>query len=120
MLVVLGAVGLGLFLVVSALASNTLFVWMLALVGLFNGMAASNSWAITQVLAGPEMLGRWTGVQNFVGNFAGGVAAALTGFLLDRTGQYYLPFFVAAAIAWCGAICWMFLVGRVEEVAWDK
>ena len=119
-LVVLGAVGLGLFLVASALAPNNLFVWMLALVGLFNGMAASNSWAITQVLAGPEMLGRWTGVQNFVGNLAGGVAAVLTGFLLDRTGQYYVPFFVAAAIAWCGAICWMFMVGPVEEVAWDK
>jgi hypothetical protein len=37
----------------------------------FQGMSASNIWAITQTLAGPYAAGRWTGLQNFVGNLAG-------------------------------------------------
>jgi len=44
-------------------------------------MSASNIWAITQTLAGPYAAGRWTGLQNFVGNLAGVVAPALTGFV---------------------------------------
>ena len=63
-----------------------------------------NSWAIPQTLAGPEMVGRWIGMQNFVGNLAGAVAPALTGYLLDRTGSFYWPFFITAVVAWIGAL----------------
>lgn len=44
---------------------------------------------MTQTMAGPQMVGRWTGVQNFVGSFAGALAPWLAGFLLDRTGHFY-------------------------------
>lgn len=119
-LMIVGKTGLGVFLVASALAPDAVFVWTLVLMGLFNGIAASNFWAITQTLAGPRMVGRWTGVQNFVGNLAGAVAPMLTGFLLDKTGHFYWPFFIAAAIVWIGALSWIFLVGPVEEVNWEK
>ncbi|PYM11326.1 MAG: MFS transporter, partial [Verrucomicrobia bacterium] len=32
------------------------------------GIFTSNVWAITQTLAGPEAAGKWTGIQNFIGN----------------------------------------------------
>lgn len=115
-----GNIGVGVFLVASVSAPASLFIWMLALMGVFSGIAGSNIWAITQILAGPRMVGRWTGVQNFVGNFAGAVAPALTGLLLDRTGSFYSPFFIAAAIAWGGAVSWTFVVGPLEEVRWEK
>src|SRR5271165_3949767 len=35
--------------------------------GLFSG----NHWAVTQTLAGPAAAGKWTGLQNCVGNMAG-------------------------------------------------
>lgn len=117
---VLGNVGLGLFLVASALAPESVFVWMLALAGLFNGIAFGNIWAITQILAGPRMVGRWTGVQNFVGNFAGAASPALTGYLLDRTGHFYWAFFITAAVLWVGALTWVFVVGRVAQVDWQN
>jgi fucose permease len=66
------------------------------------------------------MVGRWTGVQNFVGNFAGAIAPKLTGILLDRTGHFYWPFFIAGAVVWIGALSWIFVVGPVKEVDWDK
>lgn len=65
------------------------------------------------------MIGRWAGLQNFVGNFAGAVSPWLTGYLIDRTGQFYWPFFITAAVAWIGALAWTLIVGRVEEVNWE-
>jgi cyanate permease len=65
------------------------------------------------------MVGRWTGIQNFVGNFAGAVAPWLTGFLLDRTGHFSWAFFITAAVAWIGALSWIFIVGRIEPVRWS-
>jgi hypothetical protein len=64
------------------------------------------------------MVGRWAGVQNFFGNLAGAVSPALTGFLLDRTGHFSAPFFIAGAVVWCGAMSWLFVVGKVEQVSW--
>jgi ACS family D-galactonate transporter-like MFS transporter len=117
-IVVVGGLGIGISLVMSALAAGNIFVWPLALLGMFLGMIMSNNWAITQILAGKQMAGRWTGVQNFVGNFAGAIAPALTGFLLQRTGQFQWPFFITAAISWIGAASYIFMVGPVEAVVW--
>jgi fucose permease len=115
-----GHVGIGIFLVVTAVTSGHVFIAALALTGVFLGISICNSWAIPQTLAGPGMVGRWVGVQNFVGNLSGAVAPALTGVLLDRTGSFYWPFFITAVIAWIGAFSWWFVVGPLEEVDWDK
>jgi MFS transporter, ACS family, D-galactonate transporter len=72
----------------SHVSTLPLIVGMLALTGVFLGIGVSNGWAITQTLAGPLAAGRWTGVQNSIGNLAGWVAPALTGFLVDRTGRF--------------------------------
>jgi MFS family permease len=82
------------------------------------GVCSSNVWAVTQTLAGPRVAGKWTGLQNFVGNFAGIVAPALTGFVLGRTGQFFWAFAIAGAVSVLGAVGWIFVVGPVREVAW--
>jgi MFS family permease len=114
-----GYAGMGLFLAVTAIAPSRVFLWTLAVTAIFLGMATCNIWAMTQTLAGPEMVGRWTGIQNFVGNFAGAVAPWLTGFLLDRTGHFSWAFFITTAVAWIGALSWIFIVGRIEPVEWS-
>jgi MFS family permease len=93
---------------------------MLVSTGAFLGISVCNSWAISQMLAGPRMVGRWVGVQNFVGNLGGAVAPVLTGFLLGRTGSYHWPFFITAVVAWIGGLSWWFVVGRLDEVDWEK
>jgi MFS family permease len=110
----------GIFLLLSAIATPFYGV-ILLMVGIsFQSMSASNIWAITQTLAGPYAAGRWTGLQNFVGNLAGVVAPALTGFVLDRTGHFYWPFAILAMVALVGTWSWLFLVGAVREVTWQK
>ena len=82
------------------------------------GMCSSNVWAITQTLAGPRAAGRWTGIENFVGNLGGAVAPALTGFVLGRTGHYFWAFAITAVVSLLGALSWAFWIGRVEPVVW--
>lgn len=114
-----GKICMGIFLVLSAIAPDSLYVWTLSLVGVSMGLAACNIWAVSQTIAGPRMVGRWIGVQNFGGNLAGAVAPWLTGSLLDLTGHFRWAFFITAAITWIGAWSWMNVVGPVREVDWS-
>lgn len=117
---VLGHLGIGICLVLTAVTEGRMFIGMLALTGVCLGIACCSSWAIAQTLAGPRAAGRWTGVQNFIGNFAGWMAPALTGFLVDRTGGFHWPFFITAGVAWIGALSWGLIVGPVEPVDWAQ
>lgn len=110
----------GLFLGLAAFTGRSMCIPLVILGVIFFGVASSNIWAITQTLAGPQAAGRWTGFQNFVGNLAGVVGPALTGFVLQRTGHFYWPFAITTAIALMGTASWIFLVGPVEQVVWHK
>lgn len=119
-LIAFGHVGIGIALILIVKTTGLVFIGMLVLIGIFLGISVCNSWAFPQSLAGPSMVGRWVGVQNFVGNLAGASAPILTGLLLDRTGSFYWPFFITAVVAWIGAIAWYFVVGPLDEVDWEK
>jgi len=80
------------------------------------GMFASNVYAITQTLAGPRAAGKWTGVQNGFGNFAGVVGPWLTGWLVQQTGDFYLSFAVAAGVSLTGAAIFVFGIGPIEQI----
>jgi MFS transporter, ACS family, D-galactonate transporter len=84
------------------------------------GVYASSHWAITQTLAGPVAAGKWSGLQNFIANLAGVVAPAVTGFVVDRTGQFFWAFIVSAAVALLGGVIYVFVLGPVEPVEWRK
>jgi len=115
-----GMTGLGVALTAAAVAPDRVFVWVLAAAGVCLGVNGAHCWAVTQTLAGPRVSGRWTGVQNFVGNFGGSFAPAITGYLLSRLGRFYWPFLIAGMISWLGALAWVFVVGPIEPVAWEK
>jgi cyanate permease len=82
------------------------------------GVFASSHWAITQTIAGPRAAGRWSGLQNFVGNLAGVAAPAITGFVVDKTGVFFWAFAVSAGVALAGSMVYLFLLGPVEPVVW--
>jgi ACS family D-galactonate transporter-like MFS transporter len=119
--IVAGGLGAGgIFLLLSAICIPSLSVVLLMMGIGFQCISSSNIWAITQTLAGPYAAGRWTGLQNFVGNLSGVVAPAVTGFVLQRTGHFYWPFAILAIVALFGTWSWLFLVGPVREVTWPK
>jgi len=110
----------GIFVGLAVVGGPLYCVAALILGVIFFGVYCSNVWAVTQTLAGPQAAGRWTGFQNFVGNLAGVVAPATTGFVLDRTGHFYWAFAILTVLALTGAVSWVFLVGRVEPVVWQR
>ena len=117
---VVGLTGSGTCLLASVMAQGRWSIAGLMAAGVFFGFGSSNLWAIAQRLAGPQAVGQWCGLQLFVGNLAGVVAPAVTGFLLDRTGQFFWPFLIVALVSWAGALAWIFVVGPIEPVEWTK
>ena len=59
-----------------------------------------------------------TGLQNGFANLSGVVAPALTGFAVDQTGSFAAPLAITAGVLVVGALAWVFVVGRVEQVSW--
>jgi MFS transporter, ACS family, D-galactonate transporter len=83
------------------------------------GIYTSSHWAITQTIAGPSAAGKWSGLQNSFANMAGVAAPAITGFVVDKTGQFFWAFAVSAVVVLIGASIYAFFLGPVETLKWD-
>jgi MFS transporter, ACS family, D-galactonate transporter len=92
-------------------------ILMLTCIGL--GMCTSNLWAVTQTLAGPTTSGKWTGLQNFLGNVAGWIAPTVIGLIVQRTGSFFYIFVITSIVTLLGAMSWIFIVGPVKPIEWS-
>jgi MFS transporter, ACS family, D-galactonate transporter len=110
----------GIALVGCALANSQWYLVCLVAIGVGEGVAGSGPFAFSQTLAGPHATGKWTGLQNGFANLSGVVAPALTGFLVDRTGNFLAALGITAAVLVAGGLSWVFAVGRVEQVTWKS
>jgi len=57
-------------------------------------------------------------LQNGFGNFAGIIGPALTGLVVQKTGNFLAPFAITVAVLLIGGLGWLFVIDRVEEVNW--
>jgi MFS transporter, ACS family, D-galactonate transporter len=97
---------------------HTYPAWLMA-AALGSGMTGSGLYVFAQVLAGPRATGTWTGLQNGFANLAGVIAPALTGFLVNRTGNFLAAFAITAAVSVIGSLGWVLGVRQLEHVDWD-
>ncbi len=109
-----------LLLPAGAARDNRVALGLLIAASISLGLFTSNVWAITQTLAGGRAAGKWTGIQNFVGNLGGVVSPIVAGFVVEKTGSFVLAFAVAAGVLLVGAVCYLLLVPKVEEIGWEK
>ena len=94
----------------------------LACIFLYQGLCGAQSpgvFAIPQILAGPAAAGRWVGIQNTLGNLAGILAPALTGWTIQNTGHFTTAFVLAAAVSVVGFVGWVFLIPPLRPIQWD-
>jgi MFS family permease len=96
---------------------HTYFAWLLA-AGVGCGMMGVGVFCYAQTLAGPHAAGKWTGLQNGFGNFAGLIGPVLTGVVVDKTGSFLAPFAITVVVLIIGFVAWVFIVGPVQEVNW--
>jgi len=98
--------------------SASLLVLIIACISF--GCYSSHPWLISQTLAGPEAAGRWSGMQNAIGNLAGIVAPWITGRIVRDTGHFAYAFAVVGVILTLGAVSYLFVIGRIEQIAWRE
>jgi MFS family permease len=116
-----GLLSCGLVLVLAAATGSAMVSVLLLTLSCFClGLYTSNVWAITQTLAGPTAAGKWTGIQNAIGNLGGVVSPVVTGWIVERTGSFHLAFVVAAAVVAVGAASYLTLVGKIHTVDWGE
>jgi MFS family permease len=87
---------------------------------LFLGLFTSNVWAVTQTLAGPMAAGKWTGVQNAIGNLGGVISPLLTGWIVAGTGSFVLAFAAASLTLVGGALSYLLLVPEIRTLSWKS
>jgi MFS family permease len=119
-LLVSGLVLCALLLPASAAAPRALAMVLLSIAFFGIGMVTSNIWAITQTLAGPAAAGQWTGLQNSIGNLGGVVAPIVTGWIVSRTGSFYLAFVAASMSLLLSALIYGMWLGPVAPLQWRK
>lgn len=106
-----------------ALAACTLagprayLAWLL-IAGAGGAIGGSATFAFAQTLAGPRAAGRWTGFQNGFANLAGVIGPALTGFIVNRTGNFHIAFLIVSAVSLAGGLAWVLLTGPLQQVTW--
>lgn len=111
------AAGGALLVFASVLPTRSCVVTLLLASAVF-GLGTPHYYAAVQSLAGPQRAGRWTSLLMLVGSFGSILAPILTGIVVQRTGSFVSAFVIAAAFAWAGALCWLFLVGPIKPIAW--
>ena len=110
----------GICLLLCSFANPALSIACLLLSFSFYGAYVGHVLAMTQTLAEPRAAGQWFGVQNFFASIAGILTPAVAGFIVNRTGSFFLPFAITALIAVLGSLCWVFVVGSVKQVVWAQ
>jgi MFS transporter, ACS family, D-galactonate transporter len=103
---------------VAIVPNRTAAMVFLLLACMSYGVYSSSHWATTQTIAGPRAAGKWSGLQNCVANLAGVVAPLITGIVVDRTGQFFWAFVIAASVALLGAVVYVLVLGKIEPVDW--
>ncbi|HEX4159310.1 MAG TPA: MFS transporter [Rhizomicrobium sp.] len=112
--------GLALAMFGCAFGNMAVCMGSLFLAGVSFGPGSANVFAIGQTLAGPRAAGKWVGVQNCLGNISGIVGPLITGFVIDRTGDFFWAFAAACAITLVGILAWGVIIPRVAPLAWPQ
>jgi len=108
------AFAMGIFLIAAMRTAHTGIAIGLLIAGSLVGLATGNLLAILQSCAPAEVVGIWTGTQNFAGNLAGIIAPLAVGFLIASHGSYVPGFELASIILFAGILSYWFIVGELR------
>jgi MFS family permease len=89
---------------------------LLVLAFISMGAWSSNHWAFSQFLAGPATAGKWTGLQNCIGNFAGVLGPVVSGFAVQATHSFFSAFAIAAGFLVMAVLSYWFVVGKPGQI----
>jgi sugar phosphate permease len=95
--------------------ANIAIIWIsIALGGL--AFAAPIGWSIPALIAPKGTVGTVGSIMNFFNNVAGIIAPIAAGFIFAGTGSFAINFIVAGVILIIGILCYLFLLGNIEQI----
>ena len=95
--------------------ANVAIIWIsIALGGL--AFAAPIGWSIPGLIASKGTVGTVGSIMNFFNNLVGIAAPIAAGFIFQSTGSFAANFLVAGAILVLGIVCFLFLLGKIEQI----
>ncbi|WP_018610581.1 MFS transporter [Uliginosibacterium gangwonense] len=110
--VVIAMLGMAIFTVPAALAeSNTVAIACISVVIFLANAASACSWALATAVAPSNRIASLGSLQNFGGFIGGALAPIATGFIA-QSFSFVPALLTGAAIAFCGAMSYLFLVTR--------
>ena len=102
-----GAVGAAGFLILATWLTNPyLAVAAIALVAFGNDLQLPGAWTACMDVGG-KSVATLSGTMNMMGNVGGVLSPIVCGYLVQRTGNWNLAFYVTAAAYVLGAFCWL-------------
>ncbi len=109
----------GLLLSVSIVGANyvsspSLIIFFMCLSFFGNGLA-SITWVFVSALAPKHLVGLTGGVFNFIGGLSAVFTPLIIGYLVSG-GSFAPAISLIAAIGLAGALCYLFLVGKIERI----
>jgi MFS family permease len=119
-MVVVAHLGMAASLVIAAIGDTAVAIGCLFCAAVSFGFFTPTLYSIGQTLAGPTASGKWIGVQGCIANIAGIIAPIVTGMVVDKSGQYYWAFVIAAAVSVVGIVGWTGFIKRVESLRWEE
>jgi MFS transporter, ACS family, D-galactonate transporter len=95
---------------------NGTAVWLLVLSLSGIGVAAPNTWSLTQACCTKRVVGTVSGIQNFGGNIGGIIAPWLTGAIAHRTGSFAPAFLLCGFLLVGGTLAyWLLMNEKVDS-----
>jgi MFS family permease len=91
---------------------------ILCAAGIATGALSLNTYAVAQMFSGVRAAGTWVGIQNAIGNLSGIIGPIVTGFIVAGA-SFGTACWVTAAVAWFGAVWWIWGVPKIEEITLD-
>jgi nitrate/nitrite transporter NarK len=111
--IVTAAFFMGLLLMTAMRTSDTRMAIGLLMGASLVGLSTGNLITILQCCAPLEIVGIWTGAENFAGNLAGIIAPLAVGVLIRRSGSYVPGFELASIVLLVGLLAYWFVVGKL-------
>jgi len=105
-------------MVAMAVGSRQVALTAMFLYQMLCGIQSPGVYAVPQILAGPRATGRWVGVQNSIGSFAGVLSPAATGLIVNSTHAFTGAFLLAGAVSLFGVIGWVWMLPKLKEIRW--
>jgi len=113
---IVALVGSGAFLVLVR-AAPTASIAMLLMCGASGTLALCLSgFAVNSFDIAPRHADVIWGIANTAGTLPGIIGVTVTGWLIDRTGNFNAPFFLTAIVGLVGAVVYFFLASGVREI----